>query len=279
LQQPDQREILSRLISASVPELRSAWREAARADDIATMHITALGNAALEAVARWLASGSAERLSGMVSAPPWNGNEGGADAPSTLLVSLGAALRELASGAPGTSAAADDALAAISAALDAHYRETVRRLEERVATDSLTGVSSREQILKRLSAECARAVRHGRPLGVVYIDADRLKQVNDQRGHDAGDEVLRTVGRVIVQNTRVADEVGRMGGDEFLLVLPETGLAGARSAANKITELLAAEDVEITAGVAATPDTRPEPDDLVSSADADMRAARSSRSR
>lgn len=267
---------LAGLISGRLAGLRLAWRRAAQSDDVAVMHINAHGEVALASIAGWLESGSSSTLRRILAAPPWNGNEGGADAPLSLLVSLSAALREAAAVKPELAVAVEQAVSSVAAALDALTREHVRRLEERVATDSLTGADSRDAILGRLNAESARSVRHGRPLSVIYLDVDGLKRLNDEHGHAAGDNALKSLVRVVRQNTRVTDAIGRQGGDEFLIMLPETDLAGARFVASKMTRLLAAEGIGVTAGAAGPPDAGPEPDALIAAADSAMRAARKS---
>lgn len=276
MQQRNVNGVLPGFITSRLASLRLAWRSAAQSDDLATMHITLDGRKALSDIAHWLESGSPDELRRVLSAPPWTGNDAGADAPATLLVALDAMLRDVAEGDETLVHEINGAVAEMSATLDALLRERIRRLEDRVATDPLTGADSREEILVRLGDESARSIRHGRPLGVVYIDADELKSLNTAQGHTAGDAMLKTLVRVVRANTRVTDAIGRLGGDEFLLVLPETDLHGAEFVARKLTELLAAEKVDVSAGAAGTPETRPEPDALIEAADAAMRVLKDS---
>jgi diguanylate cyclase (GGDEF)-like protein len=95
--------------------------------------------------------------------------------------------------------------------------------------DALTTVANRRHFVELAAAELSRAKRHGRPMTVAYLDLDNFKQVNDQLGHEMGDELLRTVATAMRNRLRVTDSVGRMGGDEFAICLPETGMqAGSK---------------------------------------------------
>lgn len=102
-----------------------------------------------------------------------------------------------------------------------------RRVAHEVAThDPLTGVANVKAFEARLSDEWARAQRYGNPLGVLMIDLDRFKEVNDLHGHAAGDEVLIATANELSDLTRATDLVARVGGDEFAIICPETGLQG-----------------------------------------------------
>jgi diguanylate cyclase (GGDEF)-like protein len=93
---------------------------------------------------------------------------------------------------------------------------------ERLAmVDSLTGLSNRRVAAGRLASEAARSARYGHPLTVVSFDLDKFKQVNDAHGHLAGDEVLKEFARRLASAVRLSDMAARMGGDEFLVLLPE----------------------------------------------------------
>jgi len=93
--------------------------------------------------------------------------------------------------------------------------------------DTLTGLARRGVFLERGRWELARAARYSRALTVAYVDIDRFKAVNDQFGHDAGDRLLAVVGALLQKSVRSFDLVGRLGGDEFGLLLPETNEAEA----------------------------------------------------
>jgi diguanylate cyclase (GGDEF)-like protein len=110
---------------------------------------------------------------------------------------------------------------------------TAARLLARV--DSLTGLPNRRAIIKALRAELSRVKRSGRPFSLVLFDCDRFKQINDRRGHAAGDDVLRRIGDSLRQHTRPYDCAGRWGGDEFLIVLPEADLDHARGIAERLS--------------------------------------------
>jgi diguanylate cyclase (GGDEF)-like protein len=138
----------------------------------------------------------------------------------------------------------------------------------------MIGADSRAAILEMLAVESSRSVRHGRSLGVVYIDVVGLKKVNDEIGHPAGDVMLRKLVNYVDRNTRASDSIGRLGGDEFLVVLPETDREGAEVVARELTAILADEGVRMSTGIAGTPDTTPDADALVAAADADLRKAR-----
>ncbi|HEV2787382.1 MAG TPA: GGDEF domain-containing protein, partial [Solirubrobacteraceae bacterium] len=92
----------------------------------------------------------------------------------------------------------------------------------------------------RLDAELARTERTGAPLSVVVFDVDHFKAINDSYGHAAGDAALRGIGDAVVDAMRRSDVFGRLGGEEFALILPETDVAGAAVVADKLRHLLSA---------------------------------------
>ncbi len=101
-----------------------------------------------------------------------------------------------------------------------------QRLAEEAANDELTGLPNRRHLDDTLERQVAVTQRSGRPFSVVMVDIDRFKQINDEFGHDVGDDVLRAVARRLRQRARTADVVGRWGGEEFMVVLPATDLGG-----------------------------------------------------
>ncbi|MDO8485021.1 MAG: diguanylate cyclase [Candidatus Limnocylindrales bacterium] len=105
-------------------------------------------------------------------------------------------------------------------------------------TDLLTQVSNRGTILSCLFTEVDRAVRHGRPLSVAFVDLDHFKVINDTHGHQVGDVVLRGVAGLFQASLRQSDVVGRYGGEEFMVVLPETGPEEATLVAEKLRLLV-----------------------------------------
>lgn len=117
-----------------------------------------------------------------------------------------------------------------------------KRLEEelRVAaiTDKLTNIYNRSKLEDLLQQEIERAKRYKNPLSIVMFDIDYFKKINDLHGHQAGDYVLKTVAKVVKENIRVTDHFGRWGGEEFIILLPETSLENAKSMAEKIRTLI-----------------------------------------
>jgi len=110
----------------------------------------------------------------------------------------------------------------------------------RAAThDSLTGLMNRGEILAMLLRELERARREHKPVGVILGDIDHFKSVNDTLGHLFGDEALREVARRLREQLRVYDGVGRYGGEEFLLILPNCDLPNALLRANELREAVA----------------------------------------
>jgi diguanylate cyclase (GGDEF)-like protein len=121
-------------------------------------------------------------------------------------------------------------LAALSSALN--------RERALARTDYLTGLANARSFFESASQELDRSRRYQRPISVMYIDLDDFKMINDERGHVAGDEVLRLTGQALRRNMRSTDLLGRLGGDEFAILLPETGFEGAGKAADKVREAL-----------------------------------------
>jgi diguanylate cyclase (GGDEF)-like protein len=101
------------------------------------------------------------------------------------------------------------------------------KLEQLANTDSLTGISNRRSIFEKLDEELHRAERYTRPLSVIMVDIDHFKHVNDQYGHNAGDDVLIGFCGIIKSALRKNDSFGRIGGEEFAIILPETTLENA----------------------------------------------------
>jgi diguanylate cyclase (GGDEF)-like protein len=102
------------------------------------------------------------------------------------------------------------------------------------SVDPLTGLYNRRYAEQRLQAEAARSRRHGHPLTVVTFDLNNFKQINDQYGHPAGDQVLREFAERLKQAIRVSDDAVRMGGDEFLAILPECSTDQAQALFKRI---------------------------------------------
>lgn len=117
------------------------------------------------------------------------------------------------------------------------------RLRQLATTDELTNVSNRRHFLEMSEPEFRRARRHERPLSVIMLDADHFKIINDSYGHHVGDQVLRELSCECQRLLRENDVIGRIGGEEFAITLPETDSPAARRVAERIRESLA--DIEI----------------------------------
>lgn len=105
-------------------------------------------------------------------------------------------------------------------------------------TDGLTGLCNRLKLDTVFVSELSRAARYKTPLSIIIIDLDNFKKVNDTYGHLAGDEVIRELASILKNNTRSVDTVGRWGGEEFLIICPESKLEGAKQLADKIRKII-----------------------------------------
>src|SRR3989454_8452987 len=101
-------------------------------------------------------------------------------------------------------------------------KEANEKLLKLSVTDDRTNLLNDRYLKRRLQEEFKRALRYGTPLSVTMLDLDHFKQINDKYGHDCGDQVLREFGRLVTENAREIDIVGRFGGEEFLMILPNT---------------------------------------------------------
>ena len=115
-----------------------------------------------------------------------------------------------------------------------HIRRNESLLRDLATHDQLTRVLNARAFAERLGDELRRVARYHRPLALLYLDLDDFKVVNDTHGHQTGDAVLRLVAEAIRHAVRQADVVGRMGGDEFAVLMPETGSALATQAADRL---------------------------------------------
>jgi two-component system cell cycle response regulator len=122
--------------------------------------------------------------------------------------------------------------------------EQSRRLESLIFEDPLTGLANRRYILTQLGSFVSGTRRHGRPLSVAIVDIDHFKDVNDRYGHQVGDEVLVAVTGALRNHMRAEDHLGRLGGEEFLAVLPDTDGGAALAAAERMREEVAGTVVE-----------------------------------
>jgi diguanylate cyclase (GGDEF)-like protein len=154
--------------------------------------------------------------------------------------------------------------------------------QARALTDGLTGLPNRRAADDTLKRMAAHAGRTASPLAAVLFDLDHFKQINDLCGHEKGDEVLAAVGVAVTSSLRASDFAARFGGEEFILLLPDTNRDGAVTVAEKLREALAAVEVAgvsrpITAslGVAALPEDAAEPTLLLRVADRALYVAKS----
>lgn len=152
-------------------------------------------------------------------------------------------------------------------------RRGVARLRDQALVDELTELGNRRALDRDLPVELSRGARHGRRVAVVAIDLDGLKQVNDTDGHDAGDRVLRGLADAARAALREQDRAYRIGGDEFLLLLPETDQPGAEAA---VERMRSAGAPPFTAGFCVV-DGDARPAQVVADADADLMARKRAR--
>ena len=131
---------------------------------------------------------------------------------------------------------------------DRELRNLKDELERMAHTDSLTNMFNRRFFMQRLGEEFERVRRHGSVLSVLIFDLDHFKQVNDTYGHDVGDAVLVSISEVVSEYKRITDVACRLGGEEFALLLPETGRQGAVNLANRIRQGVADYDYSATVG-------------------------------
>jgi len=157
--------------------------------------------------------------------------------------------------------------------LERHERNLTSQLAEQATVDPLTGCWNRRVFRERLHQEIERALRHHRSLSLAMIDIDRFKAVNDDYGHLVGDELLAWLGDVLRRMARSSDVVGRMGGDEFLVLMPDTEPAAAVNQAVRIRHSLpgnAPVPVTLSVGIAGLDPLEPTAEALLGAADASL---------
>lgn len=159
----------------------------------------------------------------------------------------------------------------VLSAVVAAQRDTEGTWRELAITDPLTGLANHRQLVQALEAEIKRSRRTAQPLAVVLLDLDGLKQINDRHGHLAGSLAIRRVAEALLGSCRGTDTAARFGGDEFALVLPETGEAAAWHVARGIADRLATDaekpNVSISVGVAVYPGNGETVEALLNAAD------------
>ena len=157
-----------------------------------------------------------------------------------------------------------------------HNAFVFQKMQQQSITDGLTGIKTRRFFLEAVQGEWKRASRAGRPFSVVMIDLDKFKEVNDGMGHLEGDLVLARVGRLLEQKCRQSNVVARYGGDEFVILMPETGIEQAQILSERLRLWLATDPMlnerHITGsfGVAAFPLHGSTVEDIMRVADAGM---------
>jgi diguanylate cyclase (GGDEF)-like protein len=157
-----------------------------------------------------------------------------------------------------------------------HNSIVFQRMEQQSITDALTGIKTRRFFLEALQSEWKRAARSGRSFSMILIDLDKFKEVNDTQGHLEGDLVLARVGRLLEMKCRQSNVVARYGGDEFVVLMPETGVEQAQVLAERLRVWLASDPMlnerEVTGsfGVASFPLHGATIEEIIRVADAGM---------
>lgn len=141
-----------------------------------------------------------------------------------------------------------DKIVTISDHYQGQLRDISARMDFMARTDPLTSLSNRRDMVERLDREVARFERYGTGFSVILFDIDDFKRVNDGFGHDAGDRVLKAVSLALLHELRCSDGCSRWGGEEFLILCPETGAAEARVVAEKCRKAVAGLSVESLKG-------------------------------
>jgi diguanylate cyclase (GGDEF)-like protein len=165
--------------------------------------------------------------------------------------------------------------------LDEHYQ---KQLFESALRDGLTNTFNRRYFLDRLHGELRFAVRHGKPLALLFVDIDHFKKLNDTYGHQAGDQVLAAVARVMMTTIRAEDVLARYGGEEFAVICREISLDGAETLAKRLVSAVAerpfefgGQQIAVTVSVGAAVDFgKSETQALIAAADAAMYEAKRS---
>ena len=162
------------------------------------------------------------------------------------------------------------------------------RLRERLAnlarTDPLTGLFNRRAFDEALAREHARQLRGGPPMALLLVDIDHFKQVNDSWGHQAGDQTLRELGKLLSDRFRTMDIVGRIGGEEFGVLIPDCGPDQALTRAHELCDTVRAQSrawphpitVSVGVGIATSPEPKNSPEALFAIADSALYAAKAS---
>jgi diguanylate cyclase (GGDEF)-like protein len=168
-----------------------------------------------------------------------------------------------------------------AAAMEAHVQTRSRELESQANTDPLTGLGNLRALQRELGTLLDVHKRYRHPFGLLLMDIDGLKRINDSHGHQAGDRVLMQVGMSLRRSIRTVDTAARIGGDEFCVLLPQQDLKSAAKLAARLATAVEEEvatpgdpPVTISIGVAASPEHGDEAEALVDTADRAMYRAK-----
>lgn len=164
---------------------------------------------------------------------------------------------------------------ALVAYLTSSLREVLIREYEMARHDPLTGLLNRRSFFEVGVSEAARAKRYGHSLGIIFLDLDNFKRLNDARGHEVGDQALKAVSNALLQILRSSDSAARLGGDEFSVVLPETSSQASIKTGHKVAQALCASlknftPVSVSVGIACFDKVSEDFPHMVSAADALM---------
>jgi diguanylate cyclase (GGDEF)-like protein len=132
------------------------------------------------------------------------------------------------------------------------FKRYLDTCEEEAFTDHLTGLANRRRFERHLEREVSRTQRYGHPLCLLIIDIDHFKKVNDNFGHEAGDEVLRRLGKCLQEETRGIDLAARIGGEEFGLILPETEVEGGKEVAERARQAISQLEMPLVGRITAS---------------------------
>jgi diguanylate cyclase (GGDEF)-like protein len=172
-------------------------------------------------------------------------------------------------------------MAVVLAAVVAQQRQAEAKLQDLASTDPLTGLANYRRLIDVLRIEIARSSRTGRSFAVLFLDMDGLKKINDRHGHLVGSRALMRVGDALRRSCRAIDTPSRYGGDEFAVVLPETGDEGGAAVLKRVSDRLAADPdrptLSVSGGVAVYPRDGDSPTMLLRAADRTLYEAKARR--
>ncbi len=144
-----------------------------------------------------------------------------------------------------------------------------KELQQMVHTDPLTGAKNRLAFIKRITEEIERAKRYEAPLSIIMFDIDHFKKINDTYGHNVGDNVLKGMVKIVEEHLRKSDNLYRTGGEEFIVILPNTDIEKAEIVAEKIREAICKTKFEkvgrVTISIGVTQVTEDDDEDTVTS--------------